>query len=473
MDYSESLIFAKPSTRERRLAYTIATVLVGIVLAAAPFGRIQLPASIASVTLVYTAYVASAALTAWLLRHQFRSSGFVPLAILALAHAYGALVVLPYLLTFPGVFAPNGLLGAGPQTSMWLWVCAHAGFFGLAVAYAYAEKVFGRAHNDKPGAMRLVQGCAAAAVVTVVTVVTVTIVHSEKLPALINNDGTFTALFTQRVVPGLVLCYVLCFALIAAVTRLQTVTNLWIGVLIVSLAGETACGGLIAGERFSFGWYLSCAEGAIAALTFPIVLLRQLNNVLIQFAVSNATLAEESVHDHLTRLLNRRGFDGRFAEAFRLNRRKHTPIALLMVDIDHFKAYNDFYGHIRGDEALRAIGAAIAQTANRSHDSCCRIGGEEFAVVLPATDEEGARIVADRMRRAVAALRIAQAPGSGSAITVSIGIAATDRDPECDSSGLHARADIALYEAKRLGRDRATLYSGIAPARAARALLAS
>ena len=474
MDYSESLIFAEPSVRERRLAYAIAAVLLGTVLLAAPFGRIPIAPSTAVVTLVYTAYVVAASLTAWLLRHQFRSSGFAPLAILAIAHVYGAIVVTPYLLTFPGVFAPGGLFGAGQQTSVWLWVCAHGGFFGLAMAYAYAERFFGRAHNDKPGAMRLVQGCAAVAIVTVITVVTVSIVHSSRLPVLIDRSGAFTPLFTQYIVPGLVVSYVLCFAVIAGVTRLRTETNLWVGVLLVSLAGETAAGGLISGARFTLGWYLSCAEGAIAALTFPIVMLRNMNAVLIQFAVSNATLAEKSVRDHLTDLLNRRGFDDRIAEAFRPVRRKHTPVALLMIDIDHFKAYNDFYGHLRGDEALRAISGAIADTANRAHDSCCRIGGEEFAILLPATDEDGAVIVAERVQRAVGALRISQAPGGATPlVTISIGVASTDREPDCDSSGLHARADIALYEAKRLGRDRLTTYSAIDPGRATRALLAS
>jgi len=94
--------------------------------------------------------------------------------------------------------------------------------------------------------------------------------------------------------------------------------------------------------------------------------------------------------------------------------------------------------------------------------------------VLPATDEDGALIVADRIRRTIAALKISQSPGLETAmLTVSIGVASTDREPDCDARGLHARADIALYEAKRLGRNRVATYSSIEPARAARALLAS
>src|SRR5580658_7543590 len=132
MDYTDSLIFAAPSVRERRLALGIGLVALVAVVVMTPFGRTSAGPSSPIVTLVYTAYVAAAALTAWLLRHQFRSSGFVPLALLGIAHAYGALMIAPYLLTFPHVFSAGGLLGAGPQTAAWLWVLAHAGFIVLA-----------------------------------------------------------------------------------------------------------------------------------------------------------------------------------------------------------------------------------------------------------------------------------------------------------------------------------------------------
>ena len=125
-----------------------------------------------------------------------------------------------------------------------------------------------------------------------------------------------------------------------------------------------------------------------------------------------------------------------------------------MIDIDHFKAYNDYFGHIAGDDALRAIAATIAAAVVRARDSSCRIGGEEFAVVLPATDETGALTVAYRIHRSIATLALPQAPGSTTpTLTVSIGIATAVRENLTALRMLHARADAALYEAKRHGRN--------------------
>jgi len=368
MDYSDSLIFAAPTARERQIALSIGIGALVAVILMTPFGHIPAGPSSPIVTLVYTAYVAAASLTAWLLRHQFRSSGYVPLALLGIAHGYGALLIAPYLLTFPHVFAPGGLLGAGPQTAAWLWVLAHAGFICLAFLYVAAEHFYGRSHN-RPGAAEFIRASAAAALVGATTIIAVTTVHSDRLPILVLNDVTFTPLFTHRIVPLLIFAYAIIFALVVVLTRLRTVTNLWVAVVLVSLTGELTAGGLISGSRFTWGWYLGCAEGAVAALTFLVVMLRQMNDVLVDFAISNRTLAEKSVRDHLTELLNRRGFDDRIAEVFRHMRRRSTAVALLMVDIDHFKAYNDQFGHIRGDDALRAIGNTIASAANRAHDS--------------------------------------------------------------------------------------------------------
>jgi diguanylate cyclase (GGDEF)-like protein len=289
--------------------------------------------------------------------------------------------------------------------------------------------------------------------------------YHDRLPVLVAGDVQYTPLLRHVIVPVIMAGYALAFVFTATLTRASTITNLWIRVVMVALFSEVAAGGLIGGGRFTVGWYVGLAEGAVAALTFLVVMLGQVNEVLIAFAVSNRTLAEENVRDHLTDLLNRRGFDSCMADVFGHMRRMPMPIALLIVDIDCFKIYNDHFGHVRGDEALRSVAFAMAAAMNRSRDSCSRIGGEEFAVVLPATDEDGAIVVAERVRRAIAALGIAQAPqANGAALTVSIGVAATERDPDCNAQVLYERADTALYEAKRLGRNRLARYSLIARA---------
>ena len=157
--------------------------------------------------------------------------------------------------------------------------------------------------------------------------------------------------------------------------------------------------------------------------------------------------------DSLTGLVNRRAFFERTDSARLLATRLRSPIALMMMDIDHFKRLNDRFGHATGDEAL-CVFAATARQALRDHDIMGRLGGEEFALVLPGTDLEGAVQAAERLRQAVAA---AVLPTSGGqyGMTISIGVVVIDPNEHINSA--LARADHALYAAKSGGRDRVAI----------------
>jgi diguanylate cyclase (GGDEF)-like protein len=154
--------------------------------------------------------------------------------------------------------------------------------------------------------------------------------------------------------------------------------------------------------------------------------------------------------DSLTGLVNRRAFFERTESARLLAERLRSPIALMMIDIDHFKRLNDRFGHATGDEAL-CVFAATAQQALREHDIMGRLGGEEFALVLPGTDIEGALQAAERLRTAVAA---AVLPTSGNEYTMTVSIGVVVIDPNEHINSALARADHALYAAKSAGRDR-------------------
>lgn len=154
----------------------------------------------------------------------------------------------------------------------------------------------------------------------------------------------------------------------------------------------------------------------------------------------------QSLTDQLTGLPNRRALDHKLAVEVRLSLRHKVPLALLMIDVDHFKQYNDSFGHPAGDEVLRAVARAL-ETSTRTTDYVARWGGEEFAVLLRHTDEEGARVVAERIRETVAT-----GPWTHRAVTVSIG-AARVGGYMTDVAGVLTEADRALYEAKRRGRD--------------------
>jgi diguanylate cyclase (GGDEF)-like protein len=177
-------------------------------------------------------------------------------------------------------------------------------------------------------------------------------------------------------------------------------------------------------------------------------------------AIANARLHEETlgmaITDKLTGLRNRRLFDQHLNDETARSRRDGRPLALLLADIDHFKRVNDTYGHAAGDQVLQSVSRSVA-AASRQADLAARFGGEEFAVLLPDTDAEGARLVAERIRSSVAGGPVRLADGGDIAVTLSIGIAIGPQDGETPDRMLE-RADQALYSAKRAGRNRVFLY---------------
>lgn len=169
----------------------------------------------------------------------------------------------------------------------------------------------------------------------------------------------------------------------------------------------------------------------------------------------NAQLVTLSRSDALTGLPNRRHFDEMKQIEFRRAKRSGLPLSVLLCDIDFFKRYNDTYGHARGDECLRSVAQAMGIGIRRAGDLLARIGGEEFAVLLPATDEATARQLAETLRRNVAALAM---PHAGSevapCVTLSVGIATRAAGRLDSFDALFHLADSALYVAKRRGRNR-------------------
>lgn len=177
-----------------------------------------------------------------------------------------------------------------------------------------------------------------------------------------------------------------------------------------------------------------------------------------KLAALQKELEDLSYQDALTGLANRRRFDEVLEREWASGWRNTTPVALIMVDIDHFKQYNDHYGHIQGDECLRRVAAALAATAGRPRDLVCRFGGEEFVVILPETDHAPALGMARKCRAMIRTAAIEHAGaqrGSESLLTVSMGVAACVPGREhTQARDLLREADQWLYTAKRAGRDR-------------------
>nr|WP_315248332.1 sensor domain-containing diguanylate cyclase [uncultured Duganella sp.] len=173
---------------------------------------------------------------------------------------------------------------------------------------------------------------------------------------------------------------------------------------------------------------------------------------------ANANLESIAMQDGLTGLANRRAFDDTLEHEVRRAQRDNKLVSLIMLDVDFFKKFNDTYGHLAGDECLRALARAVAGCLGRSEDLAARYGGEEFAVIMPGAETDGALQVAEEIRKAVMALNIRHAGNSSGVVTISLGVAtiAPGQEHGADQKSLIKQADERLYQSKSNGRNRVT-----------------
>lgn len=176
----------------------------------------------------------------------------------------------------------------------------------------------------------------------------------------------------------------------------------------------------------------------------------------------NKILTELSFSDGLTGISNRRYFQISLEKEWKRAQRTFKPITLLMIDVDYFKIFNDTYGHVQGDECLKIIAKTLKSTVNRSTDLTARLGGEEFSVLLPDTDEDGGKRIAAKILEAISALKI---PNENSKtlpyVTVSVGICSLVPTVNCEADDFVNAADMALYSAKENGRNRFQVFSNV------------
>ena len=197
----------------------------------------------------------------------------------------------------------------------------------------------------------------------------------------------------------------------------------------------------------------------------PLLLAR----VSTQLRVKRLTdeLRRTATQDGLTQLNNRGSFDQQLQREWLRSTRTGEPLALVLLDVDHFKRFNDHYGHPAGDACLRAVAGTLAHTGRRAGDMAARIGGEEFALLLPNTTAAGAQQIAESVRQAIGDMAIPHAGSLTSThVTASLGVAACQapHPPEgLNQDSLLQAADAALYQAKAGGRNRVALAASLAP----------
>jgi len=180
-----------------------------------------------------------------------------------------------------------------------------------------------------------------------------------------------------------------------------------------------------------------------------------LNTLLTEqrLRAANVLLTQQSATDGLTGIGNRRAFDTILQREVRRASRNADPIALIMIDVDYFKAYNDCYGHSAGDACLRRVAACIEGAVRRPPDFAARFGGEEFCVLLPGTQMDGARKVAESIRVAIDGIGIRHDSSPLGHVTISLGVSCLVPQPGFNEAELVRMADLALYRAKETGRN--------------------
>ncbi len=420
--------------------------------AALPFARTGLPVIVPFLPMFETTVILVEGLTCFLLAIQYRALRQAYLG--GLAGAYGFVMVTAGIqfLAFPGVFSPAGLLGAGPQSAVWLWVFWHGGFPAMVIL-ALLTRTGAAARWLGPLLPRAGLVLMAAGPLLAAILAFIAIHRSDILPVLIRNDSYHNlqdSQATKIVIATLLLAGFTCIL----VTRLRDLISLWVAVALLASLGDTLL--VLAGAaRYSLGWYAGRELSILSSSVVLCVLIFEFTRAYERLSAANAALSERAMRDGLTGAFNRFYFQEQFGREFRRTVRERAPMSVLMIDVDHFKSYNDICGHQMGDQCLIAIVRALEAALRRPGDFVARYGGEEFIAVMPRTGAEGALAQAEAIRRGIAVLRLSRGNGADDIVTVSIGIATID--PAVDDARpdeLIRRADAALYQAKHNGRDR-------------------
>jgi diguanylate cyclase (GGDEF)-like protein len=456
---------------EVRFAAAIIVVSSIVFLVLAPFAKLPLAPLPTFIPIYQSALVINDVIIAVFLLGQRQFGHANAMSFLAGGYLFTALLSIVHALTFPGLFSPTGLLGAGPQTTAWLYMFWHGGFPLFVIGYATCAPSVKAGHTKYPAILTMVGLVVAAA--SGVTVVSTWGQHV--LPVIMQGDRHTPAM--SFVVWSVWLLNLLALAVIAR-RKPYSELDLWLTVVMcASLFDVALSAGLNAG-RYDLGFYAGRTYGLLAASFILIVMLVQNGKLYAQLVALRESdrakadaLHRLSTIDPLTGIANRRAFEEALDQEWRRMMRHQTALSLLMIDVDYFKRFNDRYGHVAGDQCLRVVAQTLSRRTRRAGELAARYGGEEFAVLLPHVDIADAEKLAELIS---ASIREQEFPHAGSEVspyvTVSIGVgsiadlpkfaAAVSREgllPSASPPGALAlveMADRALYRAKLAGRNR-------------------
>lgn len=467
--YDSNQLLQIPSTKKQlaTAAIVVAAVLLvtSIVL---PNGELPLAEVKPFLPAFIAWFIFGDLLTSHLFFSQFRAGGNISVLILGCAYLFNGLIIIPHILTFPGVFSPTGLLGAGSQSAVWLWVFWHAGFPVGIIAYLIATLL-----EKKPlqGWKNVIWGgvMTAAVLLLVTAAAWISIKHGDKLPQLI-AAGQFRMLVHSGVGPAVWVLNFFALIMLLIIRRGRNVLTLWLTVAVFAFLMDITLT-LFSGSRYSLGWYVGRGNSLLSAFVIICAIIYEVNKLYVRLVkqqqqliltqeelqATNEQLTELSSRDSLTGLLNRRSFEGIIEAKLKETERLQLPFSLLMLDIDCFKQYNDHYGHLQGDIILQKTTRLIGDCLAGTEGIAARYGGEEFAVLLPGYDEIAASAISESIRNQIFWEGIPHSLStSGPFVTVSIGVATRNPGEKFGRDEIIVRADKALYQSKAQGRNQVT-----------------
>lgn len=461
LEYRPFLLSTQAASRgERRLAAAAVAVSLLVFAALAPFAGTQLLPVAAFIPAYEASLIVLDLITVGLLCGQYLSFHSRALLVLAGGYLFSALMTGAHALTFPGLFSPSGLLGAGPQSTAWLYMFWHGGFPLFVVAYALFKRTNGAAQDAGNRSPRSRLAALLAVPVIAGGLTALATAGQPLLPAIMEGHR-----YTPAMIAVVSSVWLLSLLALAVLWRHKpySVLDLWLMVVMCSWLVDIALSAVLNQGRFDLGFYAGRIYGLLAASFVLLVLLAESGILYRKLMQLTTTLQRLTLQDALTGVANRRAFDAALDREWRRALRSGQPLALIMIDVDQFKPFNDCYGHVEGDKCLQAVAAVLRSAATRASDLAARYGGEEFAVLLPQTDAATAGELAERIREAVAALDIRNSAAPDGRVTVSIGVAdihgsradapAASADYP-DGQALIRMADEMLYAAKSSGRNR-------------------
>jgi diguanylate cyclase (GGDEF)-like protein len=389
-------------------------------------------------------------MTAFFLVSQFYVNGRLLYAVLSGAYTLSGALTIPYLILFPHIILGPSRDAGFEQVSIWCWFAWRCCFpIIVSVSTIYNDSIRHRLVNKKLIAkytlFTVLVPIAFAALFAVAA-----IVFRNHLPQAV-RAGHFLPIFREIMAPTICALNLCASVLVIVRRRRLRALDLWIVIAMVSTAFDGILNA-ISTHRYSLAWYTGKFESIVTASVVLFMLLTEVVGVYRK-------LSDMATIDPLTQLGNRRLHEEHAATMLEGARRARTPIALLMIDVDFFKLFNDTYGHAAGDVCLRRVAKAMEAEATRPFDLVSRVGGEEFVILLPDTPADGALRVAKRIQRSIEALNIPHQKYDRGKVTVSIGIGAVRDARTEDAESLFMLADRAVYKAKGMGRNAIALCS--------------